>query len=332
MKLSMAMNFFLLFTLGVALGGEIEERENLREQSAAAFYQYDFAELEKLANTYRSGQEKTESGTWKLVWFYRGIFETAMAFEKNDDVNWLESLEKIDQWISQYPNSSTPHIAYAGALISRAWAYRGTSYANEVDEADIQKFLDYMTMAGKYLLEQQDSASEDPYWYLQVAWTFRSLGIEKSDFLEFMEQGFTQHPDFDELYFTTAGYLTPKWHGSAQEVATFAKDALFETRDRRGAVLYTRIYWATGVDRDGRYLMHKRPANWTYLVNGMDEILEKYPSQWNINHFAYFACLRGDIRSTKKYMEMIEGPIISKVWNKQSNYDFCSKQVERVTD
>jgi hypothetical protein len=325
MKSVMAMVLSLLF-LGEAPGGELEEREMLRQQSATAFNSSNFDELERLADTYRTGQDRTESGTWKLIWFYRGIVETAIDFEKDDDANWSAAMGKIEQWAERYPQSPAPHIAYAGALTSRAWEYRGDGYASTIDPADLPIFIDFLEKAGEYLVQHEDTASVDPYWYYQVAWVYRGLGVDKTELLKFVEQGFLRHPDFDELYFTTAGYLAPKWHGSAEDIESFARESWLRTNNRRGTELYTRIYWAAGLDRDSQYFMHKSPAKWSLIARGMGDIVSRYPSQWNINHFAYFACVKEDGESAKKYLQMIVEPIVVSAWHQESNYKYCKRK------
>jgi hypothetical protein len=68
------------------------------------------------------------------------------------------------------------------------------------------------------------------------------------------------------------------------------------------------------------------------MEKGMDDIIAKYPSQWNINHFAYFSCYFWHQDAARKYMAMIQEPIIEGVWSPATNYQRCQNVIKRLDD
>ena len=165
-----------------------------------------------------------------------------------------------------------------------------------------------------------------------LAEVYKHLGVDRERFVAFVESGLDRHPEYDDLYFTVAGYLSPKWGGSAEDVEAFAQASVERTKASGGHAIYARIYWAAG--RQGKkYLFESPHAKWDDMFKGMDAVLERYPSQWNINHFANFSCWQyGQSRNSpplnratiKRYLEMIEEPIVERAWgNRPMNYQIC---------
>lgn len=330
MKMKVLLCLVVIFSCTNALANELQERNQIRREAADAFYSSDFTKLEALASRYLTRNEKTRSGTLKMDSFYVGIHRYMRQIDKNDDAGWSELMKSIDQWMIQYPKSPRPYIMYAKALSARAWAYRGQAFAYQVPDADMQAFIKYQKQAADYLMKHKEIGSQDPYWYVEMADFFLADIANKNKFFDIINEGLQRYPDFDKIYFSAINYLTPKWHGSAQEVEDFAMAARERTMADRGSEMYARLYWAAGLGKGNRYLFQDPPANWHLMVKGMDEILQKYPTQWNINHFAFFACFKFDSRAARKYLDMTEEPIIGKAWYRESNYTGCKQHLEKI--
>ncbi|MCP4115794.1 MAG: hypothetical protein GY737_10380 [Desulfobacteraceae bacterium] len=54
------------------------------------------------------------------------------------------------------------------------------------------------------------------------------------------------------------------------------------------------------------------------MKQGIHDVLDRYPDQWNINNFAVFSCLTGDKKTTRTLMGMIKGRPILGPWEKGS--------------
>ena len=154
------------------------------------------------------------------------------------------------------------------------------------------------------------------------------MGVEKSRFLEIVHEGMTRYPDYDELVFIGADYLSPKWHGSLEELEEFARASLERTMPTRGYELYARIYWAAGLVTDKKYAFQGPAANWGDMVKGMDEVIQRYPSQWNIHFFTFFSCYKPDWDVAEKYMALTEEPIVGDAWSPATNYKRCQYGIE----
>jgi hypothetical protein len=304
------------------LADELAERAMIEDLAASAFMESDFDALERQAEEYRTRKAKTSSGTWKLPYFYVGLATDGLKFKKDQSAEWSEAMKKFDLWIEKYPQSPTPYVAQGEALMRRGWTFRGTGWAKGVAEADMRAYLDLAIGTISFLLEHEEIGSRDPHWYRTLADAFNAVGVDKEQFVDLIVSGLDRYPDYDELYFAAAGSLSPKWGGSAAAVEKFARAALARTKDR-GYEIYARIYWAAGLQGDGRYLFQYPEADWSDIVRGMDDVLERYPTQWNISHFAFFACYKFDQATTRRYLELVEEPIVERAWGPPINYQKC---------
>ena len=327
MKLFFKVIAAWLLSPSLLTAGELEERAVLREEFATLFERADYTELVRLSDHYLRSEEKTGSGTWKLVWYYQSIYEVVAKLDENDDHEWAAILEKIEQWRNEYPGSPAPIITYAGVLLVRGGLIRGTEYASRVPEEDMEEFIALMTKAAQYMVEHAEIGSKDPYWYVQLASLLRNFR-DGEQVLSLLNEGIGRFPTFDQLYFMVAEVLNPKWHGSAQAVFEFAEKSRKATAETRGDEMYVRILWAAGHSREGTRLLLDREADWSMVVASMEDVLTKYPVQWNVNHFAMFACFKNDLPLALKYMKMVREPIIESAWsNIPVNYQICRLNV-----
>jgi hypothetical protein len=149
------------------------------------------------------------------------------------------------------------------------------------------------------------------------------LGMNKSEFQKLIDEGLKREPLYYQLYFTAINYFTPKWHGSAKEIEEFANSAVGRTKEQEGLGMYTRIYWAASQDQYGQRLFIDSNVVWEKMKKGMDDVLKRYPDQWNINNFALFACLAKDREKARELFNLIKEPPIVKVWKSEPNYLRC---------
>jgi hypothetical protein len=121
------------------------------------------------------------------------------------------------------------------------------------------------------------------------------------------------------------GYYTPRWHGSAEEIEAFARNAVERTKEKEGAGMYARIYWAASQSLFQGRLFENSNVRWEIMRKGIDDVLQKYPDQWNINNFALFSCLAKDKEMTQKLISMIKGSPIKSGWlGNTKYYDYCN--------
>ncbi len=301
---------------------ELEDRQQIGAQASALFMQERFAELEQLADRYRTTEARTRSGLWKLTLFYSGLTDLAFSDEKSD--KYWDSIEsKALRWVDAFPDSPTPRIAYSLVLIGHAWMFRGGGWGSEVKSQDWKPFHEYMKKAETYLLEHKDIAAADPRWYETMLAVARAQDWDIQRFKQLVDEAVARYPYFYQIYFAAIDYLAPKWHGSRQQIEAFADFAVSKTAEREGTGMYARIYWYAAQAQYRDRLFTDSSVVWSKMKKSIEDVLQRYPDQWNINNFAHFACLAWDRDETRELMGRIEGAPIPQAWEDEAQYRQC---------
>jgi hypothetical protein len=306
----------------LASADELGERQLISDRAATLFHSGQFAALEKDATRYRETGARTSSGLWKLTLFYGGL-----AKIPNEDVTaeeyWKGLEEKAQKWAGAYPNSPTGHLVYAEFLTAHAWMYRGEGWADEVRQEDWKPFKEYYAKARKYLIAHKAIASRDPRWYELMIDIAKAEGWKMNKFNSLVDEATSRYPYFYQIYFAAIDYLTPKWHGSREEIESFAQKAVKITHGIDGEGMYARIYWYASQTNYGEKLFTDSKVVWSKMSKSIDDVLRQYPDQWNINNFAYFSCLAGDAQKTSDLMSRVTGKPILDAWKSMPMYDYC---------
>jgi len=313
----------LLFAVPMACGaGELEDRQAITGQVSALFMHEQFGELEQMAQQFRMTEERTSSGLWKLTLFYSAISDVADSDEKKDQY-WDTIEAKALRWVNTYPQSPTPHIAYAMILIGHAWMIRGCGCAGDDKQENLKPSLEYFARAAKYLREHKDIADVDPRWYETMLIIARAENWDEERFQKLVNEAAGRHPYFYQIYFAAVDYLASRWRGDKRRIEAFADYAVEKTAARDGVGMYARVYWYVAQAQYRSHLFTESAVAWSRMKQGIDDVLARYPDQWNINNFAHFACLAWDGRETRELIERVQGAPIPQAWDSASQYEQC---------
>lgn len=300
-----------------AQAGELEDRHRLEQQATSLFAQEKFKELSLLAHEYRVKESRTSSGLWFLTLYYAGLSGAINAAD--DDRRWDAVGKKIQKWISLHPDSPAAHNTYADYLVGRAWRHRGTGWARDVRKEDWAPFYRNLAEAREHLERHKPTTAIDPRWYELMLTIARDEGWERDRFDALVHEAIGRHPRFYQIYFAALDYLVPRWHGNRQEIEKFAGMATEHTQQVEGTGMYARIYWYASQTEYGNELFRKSSVEWDRMKRGIDDVLARYPDQWNIQNFARFACLAGDKEKTKELMARVQGEPIRRAWHGDLN-------------
>ncbi|MCW8944464.1 MAG: DUF4034 domain-containing protein [Sedimenticola sp.] len=321
MRFALRIIFILLLPI-VANASELQVREEIENSVKALFISENFELLNSTGSSYLTNQERTSSGLWKLTLFYVGIASIPNS-KVIDPEYWSSLKDKAIRWSKVDKNASFAHMVYVDILISEAWMYRGGGVASSVRKEDWQPFREKIEEARQYLLNHDQYKNTDPRWYEKMLTIAKAQSWSTEQFYTLLDEALSVHPKYYELYFRAINYLQPKWHGSAEEIEVFATYAIEKSQAYEGHGMYARIYWYVSQVEYGMALFTESVARWEQMRLGIEDVIKKYPDQWNINNFALFACLAGDNEMTEKLMSMLnDRPIIS-VWKSGKLYDYC---------
>ncbi len=306
---------------------ELRTRDSIIAEISQYFTRYSMtrdglADLERAANQFRVGRDRTLSGIWKLKLFYSAIAN----FESED--HYLGPGEDsifhkaIQSWMEKYPNSPTPYIAKAQLLLNKAIAAATTDPAKGGgvgSAAHIQQ----LQRLRQFLETHRSVASIDPYWYTLMVSAVGSLGDATPAILKLVEEAAKNEPDFHETYFVATRIIGGSDTDALQHIEVLARSSLTNSRTGDGPAMYARIYWIAISELFGvEVLQH---LDWSTMKIAIDAIISKYPAQWNIQHFALFACLLQDNTKTRELLDIVAVPPNMAIWRQPEMFDACNK-------
>ncbi len=301
---------------------ELQIRDEIKKETVDLFMQENFDELDKISTDYRESGDRTSSGLWKLSIFYRGIDGIARA-RNNYRPDYGMLLGKVDRWVASSPNSPSAYVAKGIILTHVAWNIRGTDYGYKVSEQNMSLFKEKARETYRYLLSVKQKADVDPSWYEVSVRIMTAFERDINRVMSVANEGLNKFPYYYELYFTTVLYLTPKWYGDDAHIEEFALKSVQRTSQKDRMSMYARIYWYADYENYHGKLFSESHVNWEKMRNGFENIIEDYPAQYNIQKFAYYACLAKDKLTTQRIFDKVNEPILMAVWLTQGNHEHC---------
>jgi hypothetical protein len=272
-----------------------------------------FDELEAMAAAFRARDARTPSGLWKLNYFYEGLRRFQKYMPRDPD-------PQIDGWLAAKPESVAAHIGYAVMTLQQAWEIRGEGYASTVEPEDWKPFHNAVERARKHLMQYKAIADGDPHWYDAMLEVATLQNWDDAAFDALLREALDKEPLYYDFYFHAANRNLPKWGGSAEKVEELARDAVARTQAIEGAALYARIYWSANGSQ-----FEESEVDWKEMRKGIDDVLARYPDQWNINNFARFACLAHDEDKTYELIARMAGEPDPAVWGYGSLFERCKR-------
>lgn len=303
---------------------EHEVRNSIMNKAREHLVSQNFGALEELVEKYSNSNARTPSGVWKIGFIYAGITEISGNSKiPNEDQYWGFHDDRYTSWIEEYPQSATAQIYYAKILLRKAWYYRGAGYANTVDKQQWALFYKFLNQASNHLDNFKDRSSKDPNWYEAKLEVAKGLGVDDDIYNNILDEALDLHPYYYPIYFSAINRFAPRWHGSLEMMESFAARSVELTRETEGVGMYARVYWYVSQSLYGDQLFTKSLISWDKMSQGIDDVLAKYPDQWNINNFAKFSCLARDKNKTRSLIMKISGEPLRNVWGDRDMFNFC---------
>jgi hypothetical protein len=301
---------------------ETQSRDAIDGAIAQLFRKGDFANLEHVAKEFRMQDLRTPSGLSKLNAYYFA-FEKILFLRAEDDANGPQIEALVREWLKQYPNSTSAHLAYAQMLMRHAWGIRGFGYVDTVKKYDLMVFADYVEKARQYLNDHAAFRDNDPRWDLMLLEIAKLQNVSDEEYSKLSLAALDRNPDFYQLYFYIVERYLPKWGGNVEQIEKFAQLAVERTKVIEGYAVYARIYWYVSQKQFDLNLFSRSSVMWNEMKLGIDDVLKTYPDKWNIYNFAMFSCFAADKTKAGELINRIAGEKIPRDWPYAVSYERC---------
>lgn len=267
--------------------------DRLDAEAAALVDASDFAAIDARWSALLESGERTPGGASMAGRFAGGV---RLAFERGakSPAEFEAARARVARWTSGSPTSAAAHATMAWVLIDRAWAIRGNGYADTVPAEAWAGFNEAMAEASAYLEAHREPGRRDPEYYEATFNVARAQGWPKDRVRAAYLEAIAAFPSHVGIPLAFVESVTPKWGGTFDAVDAFAREVEARTSATDGHSMYARLYWSLAQSNDtGR--MRSAPAfDWPHLTESFRDLVARYPTDYNVQGFAYFACLLSD--------------------------------------
>ncbi len=287
------------------------------DNDAELFSNRQFAKLNALEQEYRN-DERTPSGAWKLTVFYNGGLYFLPPKDAHFEENWSAIFAIAKEWVAKNP-SPAAYIVLANAYMNYGW---------DLSEAakDDKKLYHKKTLLARKLLESHKAEmAGDPHWYATMARIGAAQQWSANQVWDLYAKGVKANPYYYEMHYQILDALVPYWDDPGVAAFQLAGIALQDThgKDRE---LYARILWHAMQEKYAPYGWPNN-YNWSQMKSSMNDLVARYPDQWNINNMAHIACRSGDKKLTVSLMGRMTTHF-DEVWDDEVvTYDLCREWI-----
>ena len=310
--------------VGAAHGSEQAERQAIWDETRQAFLAGDFAQLDHWAETYRARQLRTGSGQWRLTVFYAAFNYPRYLYGEFTEQTFERMERDVSRWIAERPDSATAGIVLAMTMLNRAWFLRGYETADTVTPAGWQGYLTHNRRANEQLESIRQARDDDPQWFVTAIKVVAGEGNRLGDWRTIADAGLAAHPRHYDIHAEIVRHNLPQWHGNRERLEQAAQ-RVANIKGGEGDMAYARAYW-TAADQHYRHeLFFGTDADWPRMKSGFEQIVTNYPTAWNRNAFARFACSAQDKATTRKLLEELNENIVLDLWDDKQMPTWCAE-------
>lgn len=243
-----------------------------------------------------------------------------------NDAFWAEHQQRAQAWLKQNPQSTLAAMTLAGAYSKQAWAYRGGGYANNVRDEDMKKFQELNQEALRALFASAEHGRKDPNWWSELL-TYAQYGqASRQDYAKLAQDAIAAFPRNHDVYFTISQSLLPQWGGSYKAIADLAAQAVENTKAEQGQTFYARIYWNVyyGLNHQGAAVFTRPDVDWPRIRAGFEDLVKRYPDNYNLNSYARMACVAAqDRKTTAEVLQRVGQDVVPDAWEGRNEYVRC---------
>lgn len=293
------------------------------EEVRSAYLESDFEKLDRWTIALRDGSAVTKHGQPSLERVYVTIFNPTYLYGEASPKAYDEMDRHVARWLAAYPQSIAAQILKGEILKQRAWLLRGNGFINSVTPDGLKGFLQYSNQARELLATVKDRASADPQWYATMLDISLGIGLDDEAFAKLADEALAAHPKYLPILTQIIRKQLTKWGGSRESLDFWIRRIADSVPAGEGDAYYTRSYWLASNHYDQHEIFSPTDVDWDRMKAGFEAIVASYPTNWNLNNFASFACMAQDRATTKPLMMRLGDAIDWAAWEDHEMPKFC---------
>lgn len=304
---------------------EQEERNQVRAVAHEALLRKDFKALRAMYVQLSTTDAQTRSGYPKLDPFFNALVELPNG-ASDKLASYLEDRDAMTlKWVTDHSDSPLAVILHARSLLAHGWYFRSQGFSGSVSADGMERFKDYANRAGQFLNRHREIGSRDVSWYVAYVDVGMAMGWETGAILRIADEALGKFPDDSMVPRMVIVFLLPKWQGDVDALDRYINEVSLKTQSRLGMEMYARLYVGVGSNQFGSKLFTDTKVDWPKFKQGLEDLRRRFPTDWNVNMYAYHACMAGDEEKTRQLTALIgDKPVLSR-WglDPQQNFERC---------
>ncbi len=266
----------------------------------AAVFNEEWGVLDRMHDEFLASRQRTTHGLWMLE-ALQGAWDAQLDVEDTTDMDrWL------GKWQAGAPDSRMRKLVMAIRWQRQAWVARGGGSASSVPGEGMRLFRERLAKAAAALDEAGPAGRESPLWYWVALIVAGSSQQPASAMDALYEEAAGKFPTYHTIHYTRLNYLLPQWGGSFEAVDRFVGRVVERTRATDGEAFYAWLYMDVADKTEGD-LFTETAARWPRMKKAFQDMLARYPDDFNRNRFATFACRARDRETTAALLQEL-GP------------------------
>ncbi len=268
----------------------VVEIDAIRADAKTRIAAGDLSGLLADADKYLQKKERLADGRWKLAILY-GALNFGFSADGHASRDWVQIESGLRALTEKQPSSANAWVFLAAWHEYHAWAMRGSGYVDTVSKDNEAAFERGLAQARAVLDAHRNS--DNPAWYVSRMSVGGALGESPQDLDRLFFEAIRHEPGYQQIWFTRLAFLEPKWGGSIEDMVSFINSAARITSATEGRGMMARLLLTA--DDSGYSEVKKRPEiAWDAVKVSYDDVLKRFPDDWNAQRFFFEACRRSD--------------------------------------
>ena len=281
--------------------------------------------LEAETETVLESRQRLADGRWRVDLLYVGLYGYF------DQPNRAIDLDIIQQWQRAYPTSKTAAVTQAVYWMRSAADVRGSPLGTKVQAKVAEEYQRRVRLAREVLESSRAYATANPVWYQVMIAVGIASGWPLRDVRAVFDEAVAREPAYYSYYLSYGERLTPRWGGSLDEFHKFVDEAVDRTRSTDGQTMYARLYGDIQDMYPDTDIFREMGASWRKMKAGFEDLVKRYPSRWNMNAFASYACKAGDKKTFLALLPKVESNLNHDAWASWRPFESCKEAFLRRT-
>ena len=191
--------------------------------------------------------------------------------------------------------------------MSQAWIARGPEFSDKTSERQWAAYNRLSKVATDYLIQNKPELEDNLNWYRAMLDIAQRTSWPEHSYALLLDEALKKYPSVQEFFIDPINHYSPKWGGSALEIANYIQQSTLRLSPPLADEIYARQY--SYVIENGFPINPGAPSfNCARWMHGYDSFVYRFPTSYNLNHAALAASFCRDQHQAKGYFEKL-GPI-----------------------